>query len=257
MLKLPFFVSRLLLSCVALPALVAPVFGMTLCVSDRPAAPLTFPDHDGQGQYLSRTAARAAGVEPSFVVLPWRRCVEALRAGQVDGVLGVQAFHAYKDFMRFPLKNGLPDRSYALGVDTWVFVTRADVSLRWDGRTLAGLNTPVFYPSGVNVVRMMLDELGIRNSDTAKTALQLVQMLRAGRFQAVVIRESDALGFLDQEEFKALRILAPAFLLSDAYLTFGNDYAETHPAVVAATWEAIRRVRASREWGELAPTLAK
>lgn len=254
---MPFSASRLLLLCTACSALSMPAFGMTLCVSDRPAAPLMFPDHDGQAQYLARAGARAAGVEPSFVVLPWRRCIEAVRAGQVDGVLGAQAFNAYKEFMRFPLKNGLPDRSFSVGIDTWVFVTRADQPLRWDGKTLSGLNTPVSYPSGVNVVRLMLDELGIRNSDTAKTALQLMHMLKASRFQAVVIRESDAQGFLAQNEFISLRIVAPAFLLSDAYLVFSNQYADSHPAVVTATWEAIRRIRSSREWSELAPTLAR
>ncbi|MFA9218983.1 MAG: hypothetical protein ACEQSK_18015, partial [Sphingomonadaceae bacterium] len=86
---------------------------------------------------------------------------------------------------------------------------------------------------------------------------QLMQMLMAGRFQAVVIRESDAQGFLAQQEFKTLRILTPAFLLNDAYLTFSNDFADANPGLVAATWEAIRRLRASREWAELAPTLAK
>lgn len=159
--------------------------------------------------------------------------------------------------MRFPLKNGLPDRNFSVGVDTWVFVTRTDQQLNWDGKTLTGLSTQVSYPSGVNVVRLMLDELRIRNTDTAKTALQLMQMLKASRFQAVVIRESDALGFLAQAEFKALRILSPAFLLSDAYLVFSNAYADAHPAEVMAIWEAIRRIRASREWTELAPTLAK
>lgn len=256
MLQLQFSIPRWLLLCwLSVP--LAPAFGMTLCVSDRPAAPLTFPDHDGQGQYLARVAARAAGVEPLFVVLPWRRCVEALRIGQVDGVLGVQAFQSYKDFMRFPLKNGLPDSSYSLGVDKWVFVTRADQPLHWNGKTLSGLSTSVSYPSGVNVVRLALDSLGIRNSDSAKTALQLMQMLKASRFQVVVIRESDAQIFLAQEEFKSLRMIAPAFLMSDAYLTFGHDYAQANPDVVATTWEAIRRIRASREWTELAPTLAK
>ena len=252
-----FSVLRQWCLCWLLSALTAPVLSMTLCVSDRPAAPLTFPDHDGQSQYLVRTAARAAGSEAVFLVQPWKRCVEAVRMGRVDGVLGVQSFQSYKDFMRFPVKKGLPDRAYSLGVDTWVFVTRADLAVSWDGKTLLGVASSVSYPSGVNVVRGALDSLGISNSDTAKTALQLMQMLRAGRFQAVVIRESDAQGFLAQQEFKTLRILAPAFLLSDAYLAFGNDYADANPALVAATWEAIRRVRASREWVELAPTLAK
>lgn len=255
--QLRFSVWRRVGQCGLLFALALPAMGMTLCVTDRPAAPLTFPDHDGQSQYLVRAAARAAGSEPLLVVKPWKRCVEALRVGQVDGLLGVQAFSVFKDFMRFPLKNGLPDRAYALGVDTWVFVTREDQAIQWDGKALMGVSTPVSYPSGVNVVRLGLDSLGIRNSDSAKTALQLMQMLIAGRFQAVVIRESDAQGFLARQEFKSLRILAPVFLVSDVYLAFGNDYADAHAGLVTATWEGIRRIRNSREWSELAPTLAK
>lgn len=247
----PTFVLSCLVSCAA------PAAGVTLCVSDRPAAPLTFPDHEGQAQYLARQAMRAAGVEPGFVVLPWRRCMESVRVGQVDGVIGVQAFQAYKDFVRFPLKNGLPDRAFAVGVDTWVVVTRAGSGVGWDGRTLHGLTTPVSYPAGVNVVRQTLDDLAIRHLDSAKTALQLMQMLKAQRLQAAVIRETDAKGFLAQDDFKSLRILAPPFLVADAYLVFGNGYAQANPAVVSETWEGIRRIRASREWTELAPALAK
>ena len=247
----PPFVLSCLLSCAVQAA------GVTLCVSDRPAAPLTFPDHEGQAQYLVRQAMRAAGAEASFVVLPWRRCIESARAGQVDGVLAVQAFHAYRDFLRFPLKNGGPDPAFALGVDTWVVVTAPGSGVSWDGKTLKGVTAPVSYPAGVNVLRQTLDNLGIRHLDSAKTSLQLMQMLNAQRLQAVVIREADAKGYLAQEEFRSLRILAPAFLVADAYLTFGNDYAQANPAVVSAAWEGIRRIRASREWTELAPTLSK
>jgi len=242
--------------CAALAAAGADA-AVTLCVSDRPAAPLTFPDHEGQAQYLARSAVRAAGAEPQFVVLPWRRCIESVKAGQVDGVLGVQAFQAYRDFVRFPLKNGVPDRAFSLGVDTWVLVTAAESGVSWDGRTLRGASGPVSYPAGVNVVRQALDGLAIRSVDSAKTASQLMQMLKADRYQAVVIRESDARGFLAQDDFKSLRILAPAFLVSDAYLVFSNEYAQSNPAVVLATWETIRRIRATREWTELAPSLAK
>lgn len=241
----------------SLMACAAQAAGVTLCVSDRPAAPLTFPDHEGQAQYLVRHAMRAAGVESSFVVLPWRRCVESARAGQVDGVLGAQAFQAYKDFLRFPLKDGLPDRAFALGVDTWVVVTAPGSGVSWDGKALLGVTTPVSYPAGVNVLRQTLDNLGIRHMDSAKTAQQLMQMLMAQRLQAVVIRESDAKGFLAQDEFKSLRILAPVFLQSDAYLVFSNGYAHANPGVVSASWEGIRRIRATREWAELAPLLAK
>ncbi|KQV85049.1 hypothetical protein ASD15_07935 [Massilia sp. Root351] len=247
----PTFMLCCLLSCATEAA------GVTLCVSDRPAAPLTFPDHEGQAQYLVRQAVRVAGAEASFVVLPWRRCIESARAGQVDGVLAVQAFHAYKDFLRFPLKNGGPDPVFALGVDTWVVVTAPGSGVSWDGKALKGITTPVSYPAGVNVLRHALDNLGIRHLDSAKTALQLMQMLNAQRLQAVVIREADARGFLAQDEFRSLRVLAPAFLVADAYLAFGNGYAQSNPAVVAATWEGIRRIRASREWTELAPALAK
>jgi polar amino acid transport system substrate-binding protein len=235
----------------------APASGMTICVSDRPAAPLTFPDHEGQAQYLARAAARVAGIEAKFVVLPWKRCVESIRSGLVDGALGAQAFHAYKDEMRFPLKGNLPDTSQSIGVDTWVLVTRTDAKLQWDGKTIAGLTLPVSYPSGVKVVQQQLTDLKIANVDSAKTALQLLQMLSVGRYQAVVIRESDAQGMLAQKEFKSLRILAPVFMLSNAYLVFGNAYAQANPGIVAATWEAIRNIRASREWSELAPSLAK
>lgn len=242
-------------SCLLAAAL--PAHGMTLCVSDRPAAPLTFPDHEGQAQYLVRQAVLAAGGQPKFVVQPWRRCIASLQAGTVDGALGAQAFQTFKDIAQFPLKNGVPDPAFSLGVDTWVVVTYTGSGVSWDGAVLDGVQTPVSYPAGVNVVRLRLDALHIRNVDSAKTALQLMQMLKLKRYQAVVIRESDARGFLAQDEFKSLHILSPVFLLSDAYLIFGKKFAAANAEMVGATWEGIRRIRSSRDWVEIAPTLAQ
>jgi hypothetical protein len=48
------FILSSLMACAAQAA------GVTLSVSDRPSAPLTFPDHEGQAQYLARQAMRAA-----------------------------------------------------------------------------------------------------------------------------------------------------------------------------------------------------
>lgn len=256
MLTLPAPLVRLL-AATCLAAVILPAHGVTLCVSDRPAAPLTFPDHEGQSQYLVRHAVAAAGAKAQFVVQPWRRCVASLQAGLVDGVLGAQAFQAYKEIARFPLRNGLPDPAFSLGVDTWVLVSYAGSGVSWDGAALHGVNTPVSYPAGVKVVKLMLDTLHIRNIDSAKTALQLMQMLKLKRYQAVVIRESDAQGFLATDDFRSLQILSPVFLLSDAYLVFSNQFAQANPELVAGTWEGIRRIKASREWAELAPTLAK
>lgn len=235
----------------------AQAIAVRLCVSDRPAGPLTFPDHEGQAQYLARMSARAAGADAAFVVLPWRRCVESVRAGLLDGIIGIQAYQTFKDVIRFPVKNGQADRAYSVGASRWVFVTQADSPITWDGKVLIGLNAPVAYPSGVNVVREALETMGIRSVDSAKTAPQLAQLLKAERYQVVVVHESDAKGFMAQDATTAFRIMSPVFLQSDAYLAFNNDYAQANPAVVGAMWEEIRRIRTSREWLELAPALAK
>jgi polar amino acid transport system substrate-binding protein len=235
----------------------AQAVGVSICVSDRPAAPLSFPDREGQAQYLARMSARAAGAEAAFVVMPWRRCVESVRAGLLNGLIGIQAYQTFKDVVRFPVRNGQADRTYSVGASRWVFLTQADSPVTWDGKVLNGLNTPIAYPSGVNVVRETLEGMGIRSIDSAKTAPQLAQQLKAARYQVAVVHESDAKGFLAQDTPAALRILSPVFLQSDAYLAFNNDYAQANPVLVAAMWEEIRRIRASREWLELAPALAK
>ena len=64
---------------------------LRICVSDREYPPLTFPDRDGQAQYLIRRAAAQAGRRVEFVALPWRRCLQAAISGDLEGVATVTA----------------------------------------------------------------------------------------------------------------------------------------------------------------------
>ena len=57
------------------------------CVADQPVAPYTFPDHEGQAQYLVRKAVERQGDTLQVFVEPRARCIENVRIGRYDGLM--------------------------------------------------------------------------------------------------------------------------------------------------------------------------
>src|SRR5690348_11236201 len=88
---------------------------LRIFVSDHAYPPLTFPDRDGQAQYLIRRAAGEAGWQVEFVVLPWRRCLKAVTLGDLDGVATVADTPDNRSKLAMPLRRGRANSARSVG----------------------------------------------------------------------------------------------------------------------------------------------
>lgn len=253
--------KRLLCACLAVYLLGSAVSvhadAVRVCISDTPLPPVTFPDHDGQAQYLIRQAASEVGVSASFTALPWRRCLQDIQEGRQDAAV-VGYNRTYEKFLVFPMQRGHVDTARQLAEGTVVVVRKVGVGAGWNGRRFAGVILPVLYGRGQATIMEELARHGVSGSDAGKSGPQMLNMLLLKRAQLALLLETEAKPLLSSPEFNGkLEMLPIPFLQISGYLGFGKGFYQAHPRLAEGLWAAIGRIRSSPGWESIAPTLAK
>ena len=248
---------RLLLACAALClSACASARTLSVCIPSNPFPPLTFTDHDGQGQWLVRKAVELQGDSVRYAVVPWLRCTEGVAAGAYDAAMPPSP--AYLSSMAFPMSEGQIDTQRALGTATMVVLRRIGSKANWDGKTFSALNTPVMFNKGIISIRDKLAKLGVQGDDGAQANESLLRKLVVGRGDLLIMNGQAALNELAGGTMAGeLELLPAPFLTFTLYLAFNREFRDTHPAYANAVWNDIARLRATPEFLRLAPGLAK
>lgn len=246
-----------LLTC-SLLCLATTCFGrtVTVCIPSNPFPPLTFIDHEGQGQWLVRKAVERQGDTVAFASVPWVRCTEGTANGIYDAAMPPSA--TFLPTLAFPMIGDHADPGKAVGSVTLVVLRRIGTKADWDGKTFSSLTTPVLFNKGIVTVRDKLAKLGVQGDEGAHANESLLRKLLAGRGELLVMNSQAAAEELTDPEFRGkLEILPVPFLSFTLYIAFNRNFQAADPAYVDAIWNEIGRLRASAEWARIAPTLAK
>lgn len=242
----------LLLPPLLLCACLATAREVRVCVPEQDLARPEQLRAEGPAQYLVRTAIANQGGKALFEGAPWRRCIEGVKSGAFDGVIGAAANVDFQSFMRFPQKAGQPDPGAALTEATHLAVRRKGSRPDWDGQRFANLGGAVYYPAGTAIVADRLKRLGVAGNDNTKTAEQLMQMLVRGRIELAVLRADDVTELLKQSEFvAALETLKVPVVASAAFFAVRQSAYDSAPGFMNAVWQDIARLRSSPEFGEV------
>ena len=234
-------------------ALAAPAHArpLTLCVEDVPQPPWTTPEQTGLNFELLERVQKATGEHFEIAAKPWRRCLEDLRHGVVDGLIGAAYSPDRRMFAHFPmLGNGQVDSESALFVGrTYVFL-RVGGLARWDGRKLHNPRNTVIaqrsYMAGERLRRQ-----GFAVLDDAKTPEDGLRRLVAEGGADVAVIHSELAHYLVNTDprFKGRVVEAqPPFDASPHFLVFSPDAYKAHRGRIERIWSAIAQVRRSPEY---------
>ncbi|MES2262228.1 MAG: hypothetical protein V4724_27220 [Pseudomonadota bacterium] len=238
------------------PAASVPARPLRVCVLDEDYAPFSFPAREGPGQFLLRRAIERQGGALEITHVPWRRCIEGVRAGTYDAVLGAAANASFFSFLSFPERDGRADPRRSLGSLEFRVMQRRGEAPRWDGQRFSAVEGPVLYGAGIVIVRDALARQGVDASDNAKTSAQLMRMLVAHRADAIVVRQHEAQKLMREAEFQGRLDLLPQPLVAfDGYLAVRREWKEAYPPYVEAVWDEIGRLRAAPDWPATARVL--
>jgi polar amino acid transport system substrate-binding protein len=229
---------------------------ITVCIPSNPFPPLTFTDHEGQGQWLVRKAVERQGDAVRFESVPWKRCTEGVVAGAYEAAMPPSA--KFLPQMAFPMAGAEADARKSFGTVTMAVLRRVGSKAHWDGKAFTSLNTPVLYNKNIVSVKEKLATLGIAGDEGAHVNESLLRKLLAGRGELLIMNEQAAMEELAQPEYKGqLEILPVPFLTFTLYVAFNREFHAANTAFVEAVWTEIARLRSTPEWARIAPSLAK
>lgn len=223
---------------------------MVLCVEDQAAAPYTFPNRDGTMQVLIKMAAKQSNLPVTFKVAPWKRCIEEVRSGAMNGLLnaGYTPFHA--EYASFPMAGGKPNIAQALAkMDVMAYRVKG-AKAGWDGSKFSDLNKPVLIPSGFATISDQLKSLNVPFDDNTKEPLRNLYKMIAGQGDIILgfDIEMNALIASHKDVQDKVEMLPNKFLTADFYVPFNKAYYASHKDQVETLWTAIGKVKKSREY---------
>jgi polar amino acid transport system substrate-binding protein len=224
---------------------------INVCFPDDPFPPVSTPGAEWPGQYLVRVIVESRGDKATFNPVPWRRCVELVRARRYDAALGASANPSFFDFMRFPTKDGKPDPDRAIGKTSLIVVRQTGTTATWNGEKFDQLDGAVIYNSGMVIVKDKLARLGVPGYDGGKTGQQQLEMLLVKRAALAVIPKGLFDGLVNRPKFKSkFEALPVPFVAITAYFAVNRSVYDADQAYFDGIWAEIAVRRAATDWNK-------
>ncbi|MYN08960.1 substrate-binding periplasmic protein [Pseudoduganella aquatica] len=215
------------------------------CSLDIDYPPYSRLDGSGHLQYLMALAVRSTGVEFDLRVAPRRRCIEELRTGLVDGMIGGYTPER-AGIAVFPMAGMLPDADKAVATPRYYTYRKKGAPLQWDGVRFSGLGEGrIGVESGFTVIIEQLQRLQVRYDDNAKSLGPNFGKLAAGRLEGVIAMEAEAEQLIARSYAGLLERAGRPFDETPLYLMLSRPFHARHPAYAARLWQTLQDHRAS------------
>ena len=220
----------------------------TLCFEDQHYPPFILGTDVVQPNLLGgilvdyvRLAAQKQGLELSFVRLPWKRCQQALRNGEVDGLFAFIYSDERDTWAQFPKTNGQPDDRYT-HLSTYKVFVRSDSNLTWNGETFSPSDVTVQSVPGY-MADKKLQNMGYLPvaSLQPKEALPLVESNRLDGYILDELIGTSLMMNLDLSE--SLSTLNPSFMADPWYVVFSKQRYAKSAAKIEEFWDTLRVIR--------------
>lgn len=228
---------------------------LTLCYEDVPQRPWSMPDATGLNFELLRRVEKHLDERFVYVAKPWRRCLEEVRLGTVDGVIGAAGDAERRSYGMFPtLPDGRSDPARSLFEDHVYVFLRSGGHASWDGTRLLSPNGEVAVQSGY-LIATQLRQQGLHPRELVKSAEDGLRLLTTGLFDAAVLQGLEAQRLAhDDPRFQGKVLQAPLpYAEREFHLLISHQTYRHNPARIEAVWRAIAAVKQSSDYKQLLP----
>ncbi|MBI9085145.1 MAG: transporter substrate-binding domain-containing protein [Desulfobacterales bacterium] len=182
------------------------------------------------------------GLQINLSRLPWKRCLEYLKSGQVDGIFNASFTQKRLKNGAYPMKDGQPDPSKRLVTISYGIYSLKNSSITWDGKTFRNLNGVVGVNRGFSVVSE-LEKMGVPFQEVNLVS-QNLKKLKLGRIAAVLAQDVTANALLkDKERFEGIVKLRTPFATKPYYLMLSYQFIKKYPTVAEQIWTEIKEIR--------------
>lgn len=227
---------------------------LKICFEDVPQRPWTFPDGSGLNLDLLRLAEKKLHEQFEFHSKPWKRCLEEVRSGQMDAVVGAAETAERSSYAVFPTRDdGQLNSRQALFEDSFDVFIRIGSDVQWNGSNLSFSSAKgVLVQRGYAIVDLLAKQ-GIVYSDTAASGQDALRQLSAGMFDVSILQSLDPKQLLlaDAGLRKKIARFEPSYTVYPFFLMIGKTAYAREPKRIKAIWQTIGEVRASKKYQQM------
>ncbi|MDK2123621.1 substrate-binding periplasmic protein [Parachitinimonas caeni] len=219
-----------------------------LCFENEDVFPWILKNGKGLNLIMVDMISRKAGIKIEPVGLPWKRCLNELQSGGMDGAFAA----SYKDdravFSVYPMKDGKHDPSRRMMMDSYSLFRAKGGGIGWDGSKLNGLSGPIGAQPGYSIIDQ-LKAAGATVDDGGKTADDNLRKVLAGRVAAAALQTLEGDNSLHTAEFNGkLEKVSPPLTEKPYYMIFAKPFQAKYPKAVEDLWAAVAAVRESPDY---------
>lgn len=193
---------------------------------------------------LVKMTAAEIGVELELVRQPWKRALENLKKGEVDGVFSGSFSKDRLELGVYPMKGDAPDEDLRIGTTSYSLYRVKGSPVNWDGKNFSGLTGSISAPAGYSIVAD-LKKLNVPVDESSSTTQDLT-MLKAGRIDAVAAQEVTADELLKKPEYAKVEKVSPPIVTKSYFLLFSHQIAQKDPDLVKKFWTTLAKNRVAK-----------
>lgn len=215
---------------------------ITLCFERQEVLPWRTLDGRGLDFELLGEAARRVGVTFDYRSMPWKRCLEQVKANQLDGLFAASFSNERLDVGAYPGGRSA-DAARRLHTDGYVLVRRRGSTIDWDGHAFRHVDGRIGFQLGYSVGEFLRAQQ-VPVDEGSQKADELVEKLMAGRLAAAALGGGDAVRLLRGPLHAQLEVLPAPLVEKPYYLVLSHRFVERDPKLAERIWNAIGEVRA-------------
>jgi polar amino acid transport system substrate-binding protein len=217
---------------------------ISLCVALQPLPPYLYPNKEGSIQILIRMAAEQAGLQIKYEALPLPKCVEEMKAGNIQGSSAMGFTPQNQEFAVFPKKGSEMDSSKAVATARSSVYRLKASKADWNGKNFSNVTQPILFAKGNSVITEKLKALKVPfNDDTLHFQKNLMKMI-SGQGDLVIGLQLEGHIRMAEPEFSGkIEELPVAFAEAHYFLAISKKYYDANTAQVEGLWNAIAKMK--------------
>jgi polar amino acid transport system substrate-binding protein len=226
---------------------------LRVCVDSAPYPPFSMPDREGTVQLLARLTAEGMGIKLEFVATPINRCRFLLAQGEVDALNAAAFVPQNRALAEFPQVGDKDDPARAIAtVRVGVFRHKSGLA-NWDGKQFTNVKAPILVPLGHAAFIQRLRELGQPYDEGARTPMDNLRKLHAGRGELLILLENDGRELIAHSELEGkIELLPHPFAQQQYYFAFSKKFYADNHALADAFWREVEKQKRTDTYLEAA-----
>ncbi|WP_137937232.1 transporter substrate-binding domain-containing protein [Chitinivorax sp. B] len=245
-----FCLASLMVAITAMPVMAADKpAAIKLCTENEDSFPWLLKSRPGLSIIMMQMVEKRLGIKLDIQPLPWKRCMEDVKQGNLDGLFKISFKADRMDMGHYPMAGDKPDNSKRMLDDSYSLYRLKGGTVEWDGKTIKHADAGIGAQSGFSIVDQ-LKGMGVKVDDGTRVADDNLRKVLTGRVAAVALQtqEGDA-SIADRPEFAGkIERVGPALAEKPYFLMLSKPFVAKYGDTAKQVWDAVAAVRESPEY---------